>query len=440
MIPIKDYRDDTNLQGLHAIVGVSDVPGYVREAVIPDPTGGSYADAARQKFPGHTKAAAWLDAAYLLLCLNGYGEREAEVVKTAVDRRAAFWGIEGDVRNLESAFKKAGGAPAGPTQWALTAEVNGQVVRRMPLDTPELTVKSAEWLYVNRASYPHAVRSSAALAILKKAAEWDRRADAGEITYPVSGAPQFETDALQYLERAAGFGFCPAPVAVSEIRKRAGYHADPKCRDAIIGLADAVETKAKAQAGWNPSADDLRKIASMIDEADRTGGVRGRFPELSLPEEDLFLTEKQAAAELDRGLILANGRVWDLAQVAVLPLDAVAAAVGGPFASQVGTACGLAKFAAAARGLSRREADMLDLAMRSAMVEKNANILSDRLTASHDDRMHEDAARKKARMRPDWSGNDFLKSMLAMGDEINPSGNGGWMITGGRLSLDTQAV
>jgi len=376
--PIVDYADDRNLQQLYAVEKLYGLPSFVKEAGVEDRAelkdlpSDVFADPSLRKFPCHTKAATWLAEAYFLTSKHLYSKESASAVQGRIEKFASYWGIKGLVSGLTKAWTKLA-SEARPdvsdADHALVVKTDdGKTFRRMPMPNA-LSVKMAgEFLYANRFMYPYEWRKTAARRILKKAMEYDERAEKGEeVTGAALGIVRFDPETLDYLEKASGFGSTHPVRAAEKLANRVLMLGDSQheVRTKLAHVIKAVAAKDEFK------AEERYKLAAMIDAIDRETGLYKHYHEgVDLPEDILFeVTQKIASQVLNSHITLTTGNMYRLEDFAALPLDKVAAVLGEDFAQAVGDGnfrIDLTKFAEVAPTLPRPDAALLERILQEA--------------------------------------------------------------------------
>lgn len=376
---VVDYCDDANLQQLYTVEKLYGLPGFVKEAGVEDRAAFKdlpsdvFADPSLRKFPCHTKAATWLAEAYFLANKHLYSKESAALTQGRIDKFASYWGIKGLVDGLSKAWAKLA-SEARPdvsdADHALVVKLDdGKTFRRMPMPNAMSVKLAGEYLYANRFMYPYEWRKTAARRILKKAAEYDERAEKGEqVAGAALGATRFDPATLDYLEKAAGFGSTHPVRAAEKLANRVLMLGDSQ-HEVRTKLAHVI--KAVAAKDEFKNAEERYKLAAMIDTIDRETGLYRHYHEgVDLPEEILFeVTQKIAEHVLNSHVTLTTGNMYRLADFAGLPLDKVAAVLGEDFAQAVGDEnlrIDLNKFAEVAPTLPRPDAALLERILRES--------------------------------------------------------------------------
>lgn len=366
-----DYCDDRNLQHLYVVEKLYGLPGFVKEAgnedtaALKDLPSDTFADPASRKYPCHTKAATWLAAAYFLDSKPLYSKEMAAAVQGRIEKFASYWGIKGLVDGLTKSWAKLASEarPDVPdADHALVIKLDdGKMLRRMPMPNA-LSVKLAgEFLFANRFKYPYEWRKTAARRILKKAMEYDERAERGEeVAGSVLGITRFNPETQEYLEKASGLGSTHPVRAAEKLANRVLMLGDSQheVRTKLAHIIRAVADKTEFR------NDERYKLASLIDSIDRETGLHKHYHEgIDLPEEIIFeVTQKIASQVLNSHITLTTGNMYRLEDFTGLPMDKVAAILGDEFAAAVsdGVRLDLTKFADVAPTLPRPDAALLE--------------------------------------------------------------------------------
>jgi hypothetical protein len=164
MKPVVDITDDRSKTTYLALTNVVDLPDYVKEAAVDSPEsvenlpGSAFADSINRKFPLNTKASTWVSALYLHGANTEAPQSIVGSAETKLNKMAEVWGISEDIELVKQALAKA----ETPVEYAIDFEWRGTSVQRCPFHTPELAVKSAEWLATNYQHFPIEVLKTAA--------------------------------------------------------------------------------------------------------------------------------------------------------------------------------------------------------------------------------------------------------------------------------------
>lgn len=307
------------------------------------------------QFPIHTKAATELSCYYFWLNRPQMPSSTAEFVEGRLKKAATELGI--DYAATEEDFKNRS---TGPVKWAFsTVLADGEPVKLYPLSGRTSVKQAAEHFYSNRTRYPYSWRIKIAAEILKTAEE--------------CGLPSNEISHYDYLLRAANKGISSTKQAAEEVRIRACMVGGEAGQDLLKLAAMILEQPL--------DYDRHVKYAELLAQTDEAGGLTKFYgTRLNMPEDVLFATHidllKQA---LDSTVELANGRLISAEQLANLPLEKVAEAVGDNLTQALGgptIGVGLEQLKAALVKLTPQDADTVCLFVpKEASIARSLNLL-----------------------------------------------------------------
>jgi len=379
-----DFNDDVNQQHLYAINRLFGLPNFVKSASVEEKAAidklhsNVFADVSRRKFPCHTKAATWLANAYFAQCRDAYHKKEAAFIQDRITKFAAYWKIASLVDTFNQNHRKTAqfdvdSLPDEKFAMVMTTG-DGNKVRRLPMPNPLAVKMAGERLYADRSKYPYEWRKAAARRILKEAIYYNEKAKRGEkIAGAALGTTHFDTDTLEYLERASGFGTThPLQAAEKVARRVIMLKGQPGFKDHATKLANIALSLSKLEAA-TPAM--YQKLAAVIDYTDREAGLHRYYHQgVDMPEELFFdVLEKEAQSILESHVRLTTGQVYPLGVIANLPLEKISEVLGKEFSDAVSAEDGLfvdaEKFAEIAPTLPRDDAALLDRAIEAAINE-----------------------------------------------------------------------
>lgn len=260
------------------------LPDYVKSASevcaadLKDLPRSAFADSLR-KLPMHTKAAVWLSA------LEHYYRSDA-TPDAEVDRRltkaAEFFGVADDLRMVKASSVLLRGKAPGLTANDYAISRSANQVYRLPIDTPEHTVKASMDLQHEAGNYPYAWRKEAALRILG-----------------ASGRQNVKLPNRSYIEKAAGMGSTTPDVLINALNLRKHALIDRRSKQALDNTLTSISRGFRPDDAVPPSL--LSNVAEVLDRCDRIGGLQTKYSsEFKTPEEICFaeslsdLREKRA--------------------------------------------------------------------------------------------------------------------------------------------------
>lgn len=176
-----DHFTDKNLTLFYEISQQIRLPDFVKKAKIDDPSTkflnpSSYADPVSLVFPCHTKADTFLSYAYFLKTANKILPAKRSFIQKNLDKFAALWNIEQEIKNLKEDLEKASKVNIEvlpDDKFAIVETWEGQKFRALPLLNRECVKKAEQHLQKYKDRYPAAWRKRAAEKIAKAAERFD---------------------------------------------------------------------------------------------------------------------------------------------------------------------------------------------------------------------------------------------------------------------------
>lgn len=328
-----------------------DLPAYVKSAAMHDtlmPEGlevTQYADQRHRQFPCHTKAAAWCSVADYLEQAAAMPATHRERVSKNLYKLANFWNILDDIVQMKPApIEKAAEAQTQFFVWQDRTTGN----RAMPIGNSQDVPLAAAWLEKNASQFAFSQRCSMARNIL--AAKQHFLATAGEHE--------------DYLQKAAGYGFCDPQVACRAIRARASVNGDPQWKEKLTKLAASVQDS--PQLALTP--ENLVSLAGILDTADSLTRKPVFRKTSSLVENELFGITYKAAGALAKDICqTTTGNTYSKTDLAELKLTELRDLLGDEFADnvQTGLQVDAEKMAAVLATAPRDDAELFDKYARS---------------------------------------------------------------------------
>jgi hypothetical protein len=359
-----DYCADTNHQRLHKLSRLMKLPDFVETAPTIEQSDVAalppevFADPVNRKFPLHTKAATWLAQAYFSHDRHLYPTPQANVVQDKIDKAAQYWGIEGftkQARGEVETFMSEVPPDLKETDYALIIEQDGRKVPMLPIHTAENVKAAAATLYNMRSKCPYEWRLIGSRKILHKAAEL---------------SVEFENGLGEYLTKAAGLGSVFPEYAAEHLAHRMMMIPDSQKETKV---ATAKLAKAVSNMPGLPGAQQLVKLAAIVDRIDREQGFTKYYDEAGLetPEEIFFaLTQEKAASIRNSYLMLTTGSTVPFEALHNAPLAKIASTMG--FLDRVQDDASLdvsiSKFAKIASTLPRDDAALLERLFRASNI------------------------------------------------------------------------
>ena len=354
-----DPADDKNRTELVKIAQQYDLPDFVKQADL-DATMNpgtiavtAYADPVRKKFACHSKAAAWLSAAYFHDKAAEYHIKDRQKIAERLEKFAEYFGIQKQYKELikkSEEVKESNALPDSAYAYVWSSE-DGTKERYYPLDTTANIKVAAEWLFKEKDAMPFRDRNVIANKILDKAASY--------------GAALGES-LTDFVEKQAGHGIPDPPELYTMIERRSKLAKTQNHRDALMKLATAV--KGTPRVALQPN--ELIKLATTLDIADHAIGLKGKYTDLlPRPEDVIFkVTYTKAASDHTKLCALQTGSIYDKTQLSKLAKEDVEGLFGTDFANEVcvGLEVDSEKLAEVAHTLPRPDAELLEALLGEA--------------------------------------------------------------------------
>lgn len=366
-----DPRSDGNRQLLWQLQELYQTPDFVKTAGERSLLGAAsmaptaYAAPEREQFPCHTGPATWLSSLYFHhQKAAGAGSDTPQalaLIERRLDRAARYHQIEGEVLGIKEAVAEAYAADLESLPDQLFAlvwrgEHQGQsfLERALPLRNPGEVKAAAAYLERYQGDLAYTDRLQVARKTLSAALHYD--------------APLGESG-QEFLRKAAGYGTCSLESLRGVVLERAGalhlLEKDPLTAGSLDDLARL--SLDPGVAGILNSPERLVKLAELLEGIDRDHRLQG----LSGVTETLFGLCPQKAASFHQAHVpLANGQLYDRADLAGLSMEHLAAGMGDSFALQVGSPSGLfvdqEKLASLLPTLAKGDAELFDRLAKSA--------------------------------------------------------------------------
>jgi hypothetical protein len=300
-------------------------------------------------FPVHTKAAAWLSAAFAAYNTDKAPAEELDAVKNNLRKAAKYWRIEDEVEQLFATHKVAASAAV---VHALEYTQDGVLKRAFPMRNSQEVRAAANILQQYHSKLAFDIRQQAASRILDQA-----------VVYCVDGLDN------DYLAKQAGYGHAPADWIAEQWHKRAVF-----VRSTQPEIADQLDMLAQSVLANGSDARDMSvrlKMASVMDGIDETHKLRDLYgTELASPEETMFHITYKAASDLSGDLIpLATGDTFTKTALAKVTSDVLSDWFGQDMLDEVADPLfdniDLEKLASVAKTLPRGDAATFKLMMHS---------------------------------------------------------------------------
>ena len=293
-----------------------DIPSYVLDHEVNVKRAASlsdreYADDLLRKYPIDNPADTWLSAGYIVkMAQAGYiSEPKYSNLMTRVKEAAQIYGVLEDVNTLVERLtaveetKEAGDDDYG---W-----VDGDD-KKYPMFDARGVAKAAEYFETNKYHYPTDMRRTIARSIMRKAAE-------------------YEVELKQDLRKDAGMGMPRRDTLMAELLGRARMYKDAETSTAIAKLNEYV-----ASVGAEELDAELDKLASLVEEADRSEGLYREYGKTILaPSDFIYDIDASEAIKLADDAVELNKYTFSLSKLAELSPDIYANALGDDFAERV---------------------------------------------------------------------------------------------------------
>lgn len=299
------------------------IPEYVLDAEFPTKEAADglgfreFADEGRRMFPIDSPAAVWLSAAYFAKnAEEGYNAVLRGAVEARIKQAADIYGIRKDVDTIMSAIRDPGSEKTAADIDSNYGWVSGGE-RRYPMFDANGVKKAAAYFSENRFNYPPAMRKTVAMNIMSKAAEYG-------------------VDVESAVRREAGHGMPRRDVLMAELLARAQMSKNAEFAVAVANVNEVLGCATPQEL-----AENLDKIAEVIDAFDRAEGLDKRYGKTLLsPADFLYDIDVKAAEEMVADSVELNRHVFSLRKLAELEPSVFEAALGQEFADRIKTAEG----------------------------------------------------------------------------------------------------
>ena len=377
MAKLIDQTGDTEFRDLHRYVRLYEFPEFAKKAefaniVEPEEKKVSYYADVRMphQFPCHTKAATFVSTVYFLEKQSEVNPKVRPMIESRLAKFAEYWGIKNAIEVVKSrhtAINKQAELP--DSSYAIVwATEDGRKDRRYPMRNTLEVKAAAAWFTDHndaiRKEFGFIDRQTIANKILDKSAE-----------YGASTGKYHET-----LEKAAGRGFHDPKKAGKAIRDRvkAASKVTPELAVGMSKLAESVETQPERYL----DPESASKLASTIDQFDRTHNLIGRYTEMiPSPEDVLFNATRSKVAEFcTESCTTHTGAIYDQEDFSKLSATDVRDLFGDDIVSAVTTGLTVdpEKMAEVASTFPRPDAVLLDQLMQ----DKGINPIAKEASAS----------------------------------------------------------
>lgn len=387
-IPL-DHAHDISGRETHRLTALHPAPDFVKSAADERLNGDEtlprhlYADQHNKLYPCHTAPATWMSALFFADKQAQFEEKQADVIKSRINKAAEYFGISGLIAGLEKTASTGLDAVSDDDFGIVWVAADGRKERHWPLRNGSEVKFAAAHFKQYRDEFVFEDRNRIATKILEKAAHFNADVSVAEGT----------------LELAAGYGACAAKMASQMLKDRVRL-TQRQYKDLAGELSKLAEI-----IDQNPerarAVDTRLKLASAVDNFDRSTHLYRLYDAggLPRPEEVLFaVTEKVAREFLNQNVETTTGNVYALDDLEKLAVEDVRAYLGDDFADAVsagGVYMDRDKLAAIVPTLDRGMATTLD----QLMSEKQAAVVA-RNPAAEDlltiDRLFELAAQEEA--------------------------------------------
>ena len=223
----------------------------------------AFADPSERKLPIATKADTWMSMAVASL-----SPRPKDRYKSILKRAADLWQIsEQDLPEQEHLRKQASAT------CTLLIKSAGEVLDTIDIYRPDDLHAAAKGLLMRRTKFPYDARAGLAEQLLKHAAEH---------------RSMFDEPTTQILERMAGYGSNTAPAVANFLSKRASLYAAPRFHHYARNLRLVASRIGEGGSDRLMAPEYLRKVAYVVDLADRAVSIYDKRTDCDYPEDVLF--------------------------------------------------------------------------------------------------------------------------------------------------------
>lgn len=304
MAIVDNPSNDGGCVKLYALSKIADFPDFVKTADRNDATGleeipsTSFAHRFNRQFPCHTKSACYLSHGYLMLAKEDMPKRDIDMCEHNLQKHAAFWDIEAEVKALVSSLeKKAEAYVPQHSDYALNVDAHGEIKSYFPVHTSEAVYKSAQDLMAHRQKFTYAMRKQAAVNLIAKGKELNISAN----MLP----PE--------LDKMAGLGLAEKRNVVGELENRF-YTARNEGHKTAAQKLKKFAALINDTPGEYVSHDLLEKVAEALDIYDRFTGIHQEYGgNVPFPEDVLFgFTKKAMIANRVPTVKLTNGSEYEI--------------------------------------------------------------------------------------------------------------------------------
>lgn len=366
MPQVLDQTTDTSYRDLYHYSKLYAFPEYVKTAepsevldkdALKDVPSRLFADVARRRFPGNTKAATWLSWLYFVEKKAELHPKIADWIEDRLRYFAEYHGITKDVDELRTKYAELHNDDISrlpDSSFALVTGDGPSRERRYPLRNALEVKAAANWFVDHRHRFEFDERRQIASKITEKIAEF--------------GASVPGETAL-VLERHVFRGTYDPKQAGLQLRNRvkaASRNVDDVMRLGLLKLAEEVENNPRLALDYDTRV-GLCRTLSVFDET--TGLSRQYDSRLPMPEDIFGQASVKLASEFVKSAVeLANGRIYEQEQFEKVALHDIRSLFGDETAKTVATGLLVdpAKMAAWAGNLSRRDAETVSKLMDSA--------------------------------------------------------------------------
>jgi len=305
------------------------VPQYVQEYALPSKEAmaledSEYADPARGLFPVDSPAATWLSYAYFLKHAADkdlpHKRAELDAIEARILQAASIHGIFQDTTKLAAAFKELAvekqAAVSDDNYGWVAKDTSGNVLfRKYPMFDAVGVKKASDYFAEYRHRYPLEVRKHIARNIMKQAEAYK---------VPV-------TELKLDVRVEAGHGVPIRGVLMEELYERANL-----CKDAEVSMALANINELVAAAPVEELAQNLDKIAEVVDAFDKTADLTKHYnKKIAMPSDIIFKLGMEEAVKMSADAVTLHQHIFSIEKLAALPAKVYADVLGDDFVKAI---------------------------------------------------------------------------------------------------------
>lgn len=305
-----------------------DLPAKEASATLSD---SEFADPARRLYPVDSPAATWLSYAYFNKhAMDGDLPQKAieiDAIKERILQAASVYGIQPDITKLAEAFTVFGVEKKAEVSddnygWVAKDSTGNVLFRKYPMFDAVGVKKASDYFAEYRHRYPLEIRKHIASNIMKAAATFN--------------VPTTELKIDVRVE--AGHGIPIRSVLMEELYERANL-----CKDAEVSIALANINELVAAAPVEELAQNLDKIAEVVDAFDKTAGLTKHYnKKIAMPSDIIYKLGMDEAIKMSEDSVTLHRHIFSIEKLAALPVNVFSDVLGDNFVKAVMDKTGVA--------------------------------------------------------------------------------------------------